>query len=145
MTGALAEVIRVRIRVRGIVQGVGYRPFVHALAGEFGLAGFVGNDPAGVFAEAEGPAPAVEAFLAALLTRAPALAVVEDVDHAPLLPTGAAGFAVVASTGAGPAARRCRPTPPPATTAWPSCATRPTAATATRSSTAPPAAHASPS
>jgi hydrogenase maturation protein HypF len=105
--------VRVRVRVRGIVQGVGYRPFVYALAGEFGLAGFVGNDPAGVFAEAEGRAAAVEAFVAALRTRAPALAVVEDVDRAPLPPTGAAGFAVVASTGAG--ARRA-PVPADAAT-----------------------------
>ena len=51
---------RTRIRVAGIVQGVGFRPFVHALAAEFGLAGFVGNDETGVLIEAEGPPAGVD-------------------------------------------------------------------------------------
>ena len=46
--------VRSRIRVTGIVQGVGFRPFVHGLAGELGVVGFVGNDEAGVIIEAEG-------------------------------------------------------------------------------------------
>ncbi len=79
------------------MQGVGYRPFVHALAAELGVAGFVGNDPDGVFAEAEGPAGAVRAFVAGLRDRAPVLAVVEDVSHAPLRPVGGTGFAIVPS------------------------------------------------
>jgi hydrogenase maturation protein HypF len=74
---------------------------VHGLAADLGVAGFVGNDPDGVFAEAEGPAGAVAVFVAALRDRAPVLAVVEDVACAPLPPTGAAGFAIVASTSAG--------------------------------------------
>jgi hydrogenase maturation protein HypF len=45
---------RVRIRLRGIVQGVGFRPFVHNLAGKFGLAGYVLNSSAGLVAEVEG-------------------------------------------------------------------------------------------
>ena len=56
---------RTRIRVAGIVQGVGFRPFVHALAAEFGLAGFVGNDETGVLFEAEGPPEALTGFVAA--------------------------------------------------------------------------------
>ncbi len=100
MPGAPAPV-RVRVRVRGIVQGVGYRPFVHALAGELGVAGFVGNDPVGVFAEAEGAAVAVAEFVAGLRDRAPQLAVVDDVSCAPLAPTGDVGFAIVASVPAG--------------------------------------------
>jgi hydrogenase maturation protein HypF len=99
-------VTRVRVRVTGIVQGVGYRPFVHGLAAELGLAGFVGNDPAGVFAEAEGPAGAVAAFVTGLRDRAPALAVVDDVRCTPLRPAGGAGFAIVPSTAAG---RRAAP------------------------------------
>jgi hydrogenase maturation protein HypF len=100
-TDSVSPLTRVRIRVRGVVQGVGYRPFVHALAGELGVAGFVGNDPVGVFAEAEGPAGAVERFVAGLRDRAPQLAVVEDVACAPLAPTGDVGFAIVASVPAG--------------------------------------------
>ena len=56
MTAAAVSDIRVRqrIRVAGVVQGVGFRPFVHRLAGELGLSGVVGNDPEGVFVEVEG-------------------------------------------------------------------------------------------
>ena len=46
--------VRHRIRVAGVVQGVGFRPFVHRLAPELGLAGHVGNDTDGVFVEVEG-------------------------------------------------------------------------------------------
>jgi hydrogenase maturation protein HypF len=88
------------------VQGVGYRPFAHALAAELGVAGFVGNDPAGVFAEAEGPAAAVAAFVAGLRDRAPVLAVVEDVTSAPLPPLGRPGFVIVPSA---PDGRRVSP------------------------------------
>ena len=51
--------IRTAIRVEGIVQGVGFRPFVYTLATGLGLSGFVGNDVDGVFVEVEGPQPAV--------------------------------------------------------------------------------------
>jgi len=49
--------VRARIRVEGIVQGVGFRPFAHALASRLGLAGFVGNDARGVLVEVEGEPP----------------------------------------------------------------------------------------
>ena len=42
--------------MRGVVQGVGFRPFVYRLAAEEGLAGFIGNDTGGVTIEIEGPA-----------------------------------------------------------------------------------------
>lgn len=45
---------RLKIAVRGAVQGVGFRPFVHRLAAELGLAGWVNNSSQGVFIEAEG-------------------------------------------------------------------------------------------
>jgi hydrogenase maturation protein HypF len=70
---------RVRIRVRGTVQGVGFRPYVYRLAGELGLGGFVLNDARGVVAEVEGVDTAVEAFMARLGPEAPPLAVVEAV------------------------------------------------------------------
>jgi hydrogenase maturation protein HypF len=47
---------REAIAVRGVVQGVGFRPFVYRLATEEGLAGFIGNDTGGVTIEIEGPA-----------------------------------------------------------------------------------------
>ena len=48
--------LRHRIELTGAVQGVGMRPFVHRLAVELDLAGFVGNDAGGAFIEIEGPA-----------------------------------------------------------------------------------------
>jgi hydrogenase maturation protein HypF len=92
---------RTRVRVEGIVQGVGFRPFVHALAGRLGLAGLVGNDAGGVFVEVEGSAETVERFLEALAAEAPPLAVIERVTATPLEPTGVAGFAIAPSLAGG--------------------------------------------
>ncbi|MFB8177168.1 carbamoyltransferase HypF [Streptomyces sp. NPDC055966] len=72
---------RRHVTVRGVVQGVGFRPFVHALAAEHGLTGWVANDAGGVDTEVEGPVAAVEAFCEEIGTRAPPLAVVESVEH----------------------------------------------------------------
>jgi hydrogenase maturation protein HypF len=92
---------RTRVRVEGIVQGVGFRPFVHALAGRLGLAGLVGNDAGGVFVEVEGAAESVERFLEALAAEAPPLAVIERVTATPLAPTGIRGFAIAPSEAGG--------------------------------------------
>ncbi|MGH2895593.1 MAG: Sua5/YciO/YrdC/YwlC family protein, partial [Solirubrobacteraceae bacterium] len=85
---------RVRVRVRGTVQGVGFRPYVYRLAGELGLAGFVLNDAHGVVAEVEGGEAAVEAFLARLGPEAPPLAVVEEVVREERPVSGEAAFAI---------------------------------------------------
>jgi len=66
--------IRTLVQVEGVVQGVGFRPFVYSLATRLGLAGHVGNDSAGVFIEIEGPPPLVLDFLASLEHDAPPLA-----------------------------------------------------------------------
>jgi hydrogenase maturation protein HypF len=88
--------------VEGVVQGVGFRPYVYRLAGELGLAGFVRNDPGGVVLEVEGVPAAVDSFLARLASEAPALASVERVVPEDLAPTGAAGpFAIAPSDAAG--------------------------------------------
>ncbi|MGS2807345.1 carbamoyltransferase HypF [Nocardia sp. MW-W600-9] len=68
-----------QIRVNGVVQGVGYRPFVYKLARERQLVGWVRNDPAGVLIEASGSVPALELFTAELSDRAPELARVDRV------------------------------------------------------------------
>ncbi|MGH8867398.1 MAG: carbamoyltransferase HypF [Actinomycetes bacterium] len=101
--------VRRRLRVEGVVQGVGFRPFVYALAAEHGLAGFVGNDAAGVCCEVEGPAHAVDAFTRALASRPPSLAVVERVVEEPTNPTGAAGFTIVTSDVLGSPTARVSP------------------------------------
>src|SRR5690349_22161431 len=95
--------VRVAIRVQGVVQGVGFRPFVYTLATGLGLAGLVGNDPDGVFAEVEGPAPAVEEFLWRLARDAPPLARIEDVSTRAISPTRSGkSFVIQPSTSAGP-------------------------------------------
>jgi hydrogenase maturation protein HypF len=95
--------IRTAIRVEGIVQGVGFRPFVYSLATGLGLGGLVGNDVDGVFLEVEGPPPAVSEFLRRLEDEAPPLARIERVTTAALPLAGAASFEIVAS---GPDGRR---------------------------------------
>jgi len=103
------------IRVQGIVQGVGFRPFVYALATGLGLAGLVGNDTDGVFAQVEGPEPAVAEFLARLEREAPPLARVDRVTARRVRSTGTAGFVVAPSDPAGP--RRVLVSPDAATCA----------------------------
>ena len=57
-----AERVRSRVHIEGIVQGVGFRPFVHALALREELTGFVTNDRRGVSIEVEGRPARVDAF-----------------------------------------------------------------------------------
>ena len=66
--------LRQRFTVTGVVQGVGFRPFVHRIASELGLAGFVGNDSGAVFIEVQGPAARIDEFGRRLRTDAPPLA-----------------------------------------------------------------------
>ncbi|HYT89670.1 MAG TPA: carbamoyltransferase HypF, partial [Gemmataceae bacterium] len=68
---------RLAIVVRGIVQGVGFRPFVHNLATRLDLGGFVKNRAGLVVIEVEGPAPALHSFLSELADRPPPLAQIE--------------------------------------------------------------------
>ena len=89
--------IRTLVRVEGVVQGVGFRPFVYALATRLGLAGHVGNDARGVFVEIEGPQVRVGDFLTALEHDAPPLARIDRVSTTPIKPNGTAGFAIAPS------------------------------------------------
>ena len=68
-----------RLVVRGVVQGVGFRPFVYRLAHEHGLAGWVANSSSGVIVEVEGGDTAVASFERDLTERAPVLARVDSV------------------------------------------------------------------
>ncbi len=83
------------------MQGVGFRPYVHGLAGRFGLSGRVGNDTKGVFVEVEGAEQAISDFLTVLPAEAPPLAVIEQMRTSPLAPTGEPGFHIVASDASG--------------------------------------------
>jgi hydrogenase maturation protein HypF len=94
---------RVRARVQGVVQGVGFRPFVYRLAREEQLGGFVLNDERGVVLEVDGRPAAVESFLARLARESPPLAVVESVECARLPSTGERDFRIVESVSSGEA------------------------------------------
>ena len=85
---------RREISVRGIVQGVGFRPFVYALARRRGLSGLVRNDAEGVHIEAEGPPEELELFLREIREKAPPLAVVEAVSWRPLAVLRERGFRI---------------------------------------------------
>ncbi len=91
---------RVRVVVAGMVQGVGFRPFLHRLAARLGLGGWARNTPAGVELELEGPPAALAAFARALREEAPPLAQVEQVEVQPLPAClGEKAFAILPSTG----------------------------------------------
>lgn len=95
---------RRRLRVRGVVQGVGFRPFVHRLATRQGLAGYVLNDGDGVVVEVEGPSAELDAFAAALRTEAPSLARLDELTACTVPPLGAATFEIRQSAPTGGAA-----------------------------------------
>jgi hydrogenase maturation protein HypF len=85
---------RVRLHVRGTVQGVGFRPHVFRLAAELDLSGFVFNDSRGVTLEVEGRPSGLESFHSRLAAEAPPLAVIERVLAEELTPTGEPGFTI---------------------------------------------------
>ena len=93
---------RWKISISGIVQGVGFRPFVYRLALARGLAGFVANTPEGVVVEAQGSAPRLRDFLAALRREAPPLAWIGEIGSSSLALGDEEGFALLPSTASGP-------------------------------------------
>ena len=80
----MSDRVRKSIAVTGIVQGVGFRPYVYRLAAEFHLAGFITNTSAGVSIEVEGPPGAVDDFLSKLPAEAPPLSRITQVEVADL-------------------------------------------------------------
>jgi len=93
--------VRHRIRVAGVVQGVGFRPFVHRLATQLGLSGHVGNDTEGVVVEVEGGASSVAVFEARLVADAPPLARIFSIDGTPVEARHDHGFRIVESRATG--------------------------------------------
>ena len=88
---------RLRLCIHGIVQGVGFRPFVYQLAVARGLGGFVLNDGEGVVIEVEGPASDLNAFTETLLAFPPPLARIDAVDRREAAAKGETAFAIRAS------------------------------------------------
>src|SRR6267142_5482305 len=85
------------LRVRGTVQGVGFRPFVYRTAVDLGLRGSVWNDAEGVVIEAEGSIPALDELARRIAASPPPRAIIEglDVEHA--LARGLEAFSIGAS------------------------------------------------
>jgi hydrogenase maturation protein HypF len=95
------EKVRKRLRVRGTVQGVGFRPHVYRLATELGLTGYVLNDPSGVLIEVEGAAALAASFTEALTSSPPPLASVTGLESEDLPPQGSSIFRILASASEG--------------------------------------------
>ena len=93
--------VRVRVDIRGVVQGVGFRPFVSAIAHDLGLTGFVGNDERGVFVEVEGPPDVIERFVATVESDRPPLAAIHELHTRRMTPRGDAEFTIVQSAAGG--------------------------------------------
>lgn len=101
--------VRQRLTVTGVVQGVGFRPFVHRIASELGLAGFVGNDSGAVFIEVQGPVDRLDEFGRRLRSEAPPLARISGVNVVALQTDTATDFRIVESQ---PAPGATTPIPP---------------------------------
>ncbi|MGV9247784.1 carbamoyltransferase HypF [Streptomyces sp. NPDC003710] len=95
--------LRRRVTVQGVVQGVGFRPYVHALATALDLYGHVTNTPEGVVVEVEGDPAAVARFCDRIAVDAPPLARVDSVHHQEVPATGDTAFTILASRADGPA------------------------------------------
>ena len=88
------EVAALRVRVRGVVQGVGFRPFLYRLARELGLCGWVLNGEEGVEVHVEGEAGALASFLDRIRTDAPPAAQIAQIDHRTAPSEGADAFEI---------------------------------------------------
>src|SRR6185295_19529923 len=88
---------RLRIAVEGIVQGVGFRPFVYGLAGRLGVGGFVANGAGEVVIEAEADHVTLDAFVTGLRTQAPAAARVDRLTTRQLEACGESAFRIAES------------------------------------------------
>ena len=101
--------IRRRVRVRGIVQGVGFRPWVYRLATARNLTGFVLNDTDGVVIEVQGPAATARDFVSALGQDVPPMAGITAIETEDIPPAGGDGFTIRSSEAGRPAATQVAP------------------------------------
>ena len=99
----MSETTRLQLQIRGVVQGVGFRPYVYNLARRHSLAGFVLNSPRGVFIEIEGDAAVLESFIAALPAEAPPLVRIAEIIRSEIPVLGDTSFSIHESHAAGSA------------------------------------------
>ena len=95
--------MRIRAVIGGVVQGVGFRPYLYRLAGEHHLSGVVSNNGQGVVLEVEGQELEIESFFAQLIPRKPPLAHIVRLHKEEIPPLGETGFRIIASSREGPA------------------------------------------
>ncbi len=88
-----------RIQVRGVVQGVGFRPFVFQLAARCGVVGWVRNDGGGVVVHAQGDDETLRRFMHDLRSAPPPAARIASIEAAPAVAEAHRGFAILASDG----------------------------------------------
>ena len=93
----ISEIAGLHIFVRGIVQGVGFRPFIYSLAARHQLIGWVRNTSSGVEIEVNGPQAALQAFLSAIESDQPPLARIDALEAAPCLPGSFDHFEIIPS------------------------------------------------
>jgi hydrogenase maturation protein HypF len=92
---------RVRLSLQGLLQGVGFRPFVYQLADEIGLKGWVQNSPQGVSIEAEGSRESLDEFMTRLEKESPPNTVFHDMQSSHLEPVGYEHFKIRTSENSG--------------------------------------------
>ena len=90
----MESISALHIHVKGVVQGVGFRPFVYGLASKLCLKGWVLNTTSGVIIEVEGPSPAIATFSQDLVENAPPLSRIEHVESQPIPPKGHLRFEI---------------------------------------------------
>ncbi|MEP0822451.1 MAG: carbamoyltransferase HypF [Ignavibacterium sp.] len=95
------SVLRLRIVIRGAVQGVGFRPFVYRLANEMHLSGWVLNSSQGVFIEGEGEKERLDAFVQRIQKEKPSLAFIQSMEFFYLDPAGFVKFEIRPSNSEG--------------------------------------------
>jgi hydrogenase maturation protein HypF len=89
--------MRIKINVTGLVQGVGFRPFVFRLANELGLSGYILNNTSGVLIEAEGDKENLDKFLVRLVSEKPGISRIYSLQHSYLKETGFNEFTIMES------------------------------------------------
>ena len=94
--------LRLKVTVRGAVQGVGFRPFIYRLATELNLKGWVNNSAQGVFIEVEGTRAGLEQFLLRIEREKPPRSMIQSLEASWLDPVGYDGFEIRESEAGGP-------------------------------------------
>src|SRR3989338_3661360 len=99
--GMIDSTRRLKIMIRGLVQGVGFRPFVYRLAESLSLKGWVTNAYEGIFIEAEGPLDVLQTFLLRLEREKPSRSFIQSLESSFLDPKSHSSFQILPSRDLG--------------------------------------------